>query len=96
MILECPILKPKFLQVKMTCLSKVLSSKAEKMYSLRHRWLHLSGNEFQELEVGNRDNKWENNTQDGSIPEDDLFETLYKNENDEIEMNEGGSCFDVM
>lgn len=37
--------------------------------------------------MGSPNKKWENNTQDCSIPDDNLVETLSEDENDRLDMN---------
>lgn len=66
------------------------------MYCLRHRRLYLSGEAFQKLDVGNRNNNWENNTQDGSIPDGNLFDSLHEDENDGLERNLKDGCSDLV
>lgn len=71
-------------------------SRSKLMYNLRHRRLYLYGKEFQELDTGIHDNTWENSTQEGHFSDDILFDTLYKDENDRLEMNDEDRCFDLM
>lgn len=66
------------------------------MNSLPKRCFYIVGEEFHELDIGNHENKWKNNTHDDSVPDYHLIETLYKDENDIIEMNDEDRWFDVM
>lgn len=73
-----------------------VSSKSMMRYCLRRRRVFPSGEKFQELDIGNEDINRESNTQDGSVPDDNQFETLYEDDNDITNMNEEYGCFDLV
>lgn len=52
----------------------------------------MSGEKLHKLDIGNTDKNWENKTQHGSIPDDNLFDALYEDENDGHETNEEDRC----
>lgn len=64
-----------------------LPSNSGMIYVLRHGRLSLSEEKFQHLYIGTHDNNWESHSQDGSIPDESLFDTLQKDENDGYETN---------
>lgn len=70
-----------------------LASKSKMMYRLLQRHVYLSGEESQELDIGIRETNWEKNIQDGSIPDSNLFGTLYEHEKDGVEINKEDGYF---
>lgn len=58
-------------------------------------FIYLEKN-FRTWDIGATDNSWVNNKQDGSIPDDKLFDPLYENERDGLDMNEEDGCFDLI
>lgn len=71
-------------------------SKAKMIYSRRDKCLYLCWGEIHEPNAGDEDINGENNTQDGAIPEDTLFDTLYEDGNEGLEMNEEDRCSGLM
>lgn len=56
--------------------SFLLPTNSKMMYSLQDSRLHLSGEAFEKLHIGNHNDSWENNTQDCSMPDDNFSVTL--------------------
>lgn len=58
--------------------NNVFPSQSKMMSSLLHRLLYLSGIKFEEIDIRNHDDNWDNNEQNGSIPEQKLFATFVR------------------
>lgn len=52
------------------------------MYSIRHRRLNLPEKAFEKFDIWHYDESWKYNKQDGSMPDNSLLATLYKDESD--------------
>lgn len=61
----------------------------------QHRRLYLSANEREELDTGDHDDNLKINTEDGSLPDNNLTATLHEDENEKREMNEDELCFNL-